>query len=151
MIISAGQQSDSVIHVHTSILLQILFPYRPSWNIGWSPLCLQHLFISPPAILPLAHLASLTFHKHIREPLLRPESLPSLHPSNSHMVGFLSSFKSLSQGPFSKRLSGFTLFNVSGYPTLQNTLGSKARQVSRIYSFPMEKSVKTDFGMRAEN
>jgi len=27
VIISAGQQSDSVIHIHTSILFQILFPH----------------------------------------------------------------------------------------------------------------------------
>jgi len=30
VIISAVQQSDSVIHAHTSILFQILFPYRLS-------------------------------------------------------------------------------------------------------------------------
>lgn len=31
MLITAVQQSDSVMHVHTSILFQILFPYRPSY------------------------------------------------------------------------------------------------------------------------
>ena len=36
-IISAVQQSESAIHIHTSIL-QILFPYRLSQNIGQSSL-----------------------------------------------------------------------------------------------------------------
>ena len=34
VIIAAVQQSDSVIHVHTSILSQILFLYRLSENFG---------------------------------------------------------------------------------------------------------------------
>ena len=34
VIFSAVQQSDSVIHVYTSILFQILFPHRWSQNIG---------------------------------------------------------------------------------------------------------------------
>ena len=38
IIISAVQQSDSVIHGHTSILFQILFPHRPSKNTGQSSL-----------------------------------------------------------------------------------------------------------------
>ena len=37
--VSAVQQSDSVIHVHTSILFQILFPDRVSQNIGSSAVC----------------------------------------------------------------------------------------------------------------
>ena len=32
--------ADPVIHVHTSILFQIIFPHRPSQNIGWSSLCI---------------------------------------------------------------------------------------------------------------
>ena len=39
MIISATQQNDSVIHIHTSILFQILFPHRLSRNIGYHFLC----------------------------------------------------------------------------------------------------------------
>ena len=38
VIISTVQQNDSVIHVHTSILFQILFPHRLSQNIGLSSL-----------------------------------------------------------------------------------------------------------------
>ena len=34
VIIYAIQQSDSVIHVHTSMLFQILFPHRLSQNTG---------------------------------------------------------------------------------------------------------------------
>ena len=34
VMISAKQQSDSIIHVHTSILFQIPFPYRLAQNIG---------------------------------------------------------------------------------------------------------------------
>ena len=34
VIISAVQESDSVIHVHTSILFQILFTHRLSQNVG---------------------------------------------------------------------------------------------------------------------
>ena len=39
MIISIVQQSDSVIHLHTFILFQILFPYRLSQNIQFCSLC----------------------------------------------------------------------------------------------------------------
>ena len=39
VIISAVQQSDSVIRVHASILFQILLPRRRSQNIGWSSPC----------------------------------------------------------------------------------------------------------------
>ena len=34
VIISAVQESDSVTHIHTFILSQILFPYRLSEHIG---------------------------------------------------------------------------------------------------------------------
>ena len=33
MLISGVQQSDSVIHIHVSILSQILSPFRLLWNI----------------------------------------------------------------------------------------------------------------------
>ena len=36
---SAIQQCDSVIHIYTSIIFQILFPYRLSQNVGSSSLC----------------------------------------------------------------------------------------------------------------
>ena len=39
MLISAVQQSDSVIHIHIFILFQILFPYRLLHNIEQSSLC----------------------------------------------------------------------------------------------------------------
>ena len=37
--VSVVQQSDSVIHIHISTLVQILFPYRPLQNIEQSSLC----------------------------------------------------------------------------------------------------------------
>jgi len=39
VIISSAGQSDSVMHMSTSILFQILFPYRFLGNIGKSSLC----------------------------------------------------------------------------------------------------------------
>lgn len=33
VLVSGVQQSDSVIHVHVSILFQILFPLRLLWNV----------------------------------------------------------------------------------------------------------------------
>ena len=42
VIISAMQQSDSVIHIHTSILFQIIFLHRLSQNFGQSSLCYVH-------------------------------------------------------------------------------------------------------------
>ena len=39
MIISVVQQSDSVMHVHVSILSQIFFPFRLLHDIGQSILC----------------------------------------------------------------------------------------------------------------
>ena len=39
VLVSGVQQSDSVIHIHVSILFQILFPFRLSDNIEQSSLC----------------------------------------------------------------------------------------------------------------
>ena len=39
VLVSGVQQSDSVIHIHVSILFQILFPFRLSQNIEQSSLC----------------------------------------------------------------------------------------------------------------
>ena len=39
MLVSGVQQSDSVIHIHVSILFQILFPFRLLHNIEQSSLC----------------------------------------------------------------------------------------------------------------
>ena len=39
MLVSGVQQSDSVIHIHVSILLQILFPFRLLQIIEQSSLC----------------------------------------------------------------------------------------------------------------
>ena len=39
MLVAGVQQSDSVMHIQVSILLQILFPFRLLQNIGQSSLC----------------------------------------------------------------------------------------------------------------
>ena len=39
VLVSGVQQSDSVIHIHVSILFQILFPFRLLQNIEYSALC----------------------------------------------------------------------------------------------------------------
>ena len=39
MFVSGIQQSDSVIHIHVSILFQVLFPFRLFQNIEQSSLC----------------------------------------------------------------------------------------------------------------
>ena len=39
VIVSGVQQSDSVLHIHVSILFQILFPFRLLHNIEQSSLC----------------------------------------------------------------------------------------------------------------
>ena len=39
VLVSGVQQSDSVIHIHVSILFQILFPFRLLENIEQSSLC----------------------------------------------------------------------------------------------------------------
>ena len=39
VIVSGVQQSDSVIHIHVSILFQILSPFRLLYNIEQSSLC----------------------------------------------------------------------------------------------------------------
>ena len=39
VLVSGVQQSDSVTHIHTSILFQILFPFRLLQSIEQSSLC----------------------------------------------------------------------------------------------------------------
>ena len=39
MLVSGVQQSDSVLHVHVSILFQIIFPFRLLHNIDYRSLC----------------------------------------------------------------------------------------------------------------
>ena len=39
VLVSDVQQSDSVIHIHVSILFQILFPFRLLYKIEQSSLC----------------------------------------------------------------------------------------------------------------
>ena len=39
VIVSGVEQSDSVIHMHVSILFQVLFPFRLLHNIEQSSLC----------------------------------------------------------------------------------------------------------------
>ena len=45
MIISAIQQSDSVLHIHISILFQILFSYMLSQNVEKLFMCICHLYV----------------------------------------------------------------------------------------------------------
>ena len=42
MLVSGVQQSDSVIHIHVSILFQILYPFRLLQNIERSSLCYKN-------------------------------------------------------------------------------------------------------------
>ena len=46
MLVSGVQQSESVIHIHISILSQILFPYPLSQNTEWISLCYQVFLVS---------------------------------------------------------------------------------------------------------
>ena len=39
VLVSGVQQSDSVIHIHVSVLFKILFPFRLLHNIEQSSLC----------------------------------------------------------------------------------------------------------------
>ena len=39
VLVSGVQQSESVIHIHISTFLKILFPYRSLWSIEKSSLC----------------------------------------------------------------------------------------------------------------
>ena len=39
ILVSGVQQSDSVSHIHVSILFQILFPFRLLQSIEWSSMC----------------------------------------------------------------------------------------------------------------
>ena len=39
MLVLGVEQSDSIIHIHVSILFQILFPFRLLQNTEQSPLC----------------------------------------------------------------------------------------------------------------
>ena len=45
VMIFAVQQSDSIIHIHASILFQILFSFRLSQKIGQSSLCYNSRFL----------------------------------------------------------------------------------------------------------
>lgn len=75
-ITSAAQQSDSVLHIHVSILLPILFPRGLSQRTGWRSLVLYHR--SPRTVHSLdngAHLP-LVFLKTLLH--LQPLSCPAL-------------------------------------------------------------------------
>ena len=69
--ISTVQQSDSVVHIHTSIRFQILFPHRLSQNIGWHSLCCiagPHWPITPDTIVSICQ--TLTPNPSLPPPVL---------------------------------------------------------------------------------
>ena len=53
VLVSGVQQSDSVIHIHVSILFQILFPFRLLQNIEQSSLC----YTVGPCLLSILNIA----------------------------------------------------------------------------------------------
>ena len=57
LIVSGLQQSNSVIHIHVSILFQILFPFRLLHNIEQGSLC----YAVGPCLLSILNIAVCTF------------------------------------------------------------------------------------------
>ena len=51
MLVSGLQSGDSVIHIHVSVLFQILVPFRLLHNIEQSSLCIEFIFFFGPHIL----------------------------------------------------------------------------------------------------
>ena len=72
VLVSGVQQSDSVIHIHVSILFQILFPPRLLQNIEQCSLC----YTVGPCWLSILNIAVCTCQS--QTPIL---SLPPPHPS----------------------------------------------------------------------
>ena len=72
VIVSGGQQRDSAVHIHVSILLQIPLPSSPAHNIEQSSLC----YTVGPYWLSILNKAVY---------MLIPDSLtiPSLYPKNT--------------------------------------------------------------------
>ena len=61
VLVSGVQQSDSVIHIHVSILFQILFPFRLLQNIEQNSLC----YIVGPCWLSVLNIAVWTCQSQI--------------------------------------------------------------------------------------
>ena len=80
VLVSGVQQSDSVIHIHVSILFQILFPFRLLHNIEQSSQC----YTVGPCWLSILNIAVCT--RQSQTPSL------SLHPPFTLTPGTISSF-----------------------------------------------------------
>ena len=79
VIISAIQQSDSVMCMHISVLFQILFPYRWSQNIDW---------VEFPVLHSRSPLATHSVYHRVRVPISNPQFIPPSTPPasfGSHM------------------------------------------------------------------
>ena len=71
MVLVSGVQSDSVIHTHASIPLQILFPSRSSHNTKQSSLCYT---VGPPLAIHFKH-------SSVYMPIANSLTVPAPHPS----------------------------------------------------------------------
>ena len=72
VLVSGVQQSDSVIHIHGSILFQILFPFRLLQSIEQSSLC----YTAGPCWLPILNIAVSTCPLLIKTPVRLDEGSP---------------------------------------------------------------------------
>ena len=82
VLVSGVQQSDSVIHIHVSILFQILFPFRLLHNIEQGSLC----YTVGPCCLSILNIAVCTCQLQIPN-LSLPLPLPP--PSNHKFVFYV--------------------------------------------------------------
>ena len=87
MIISAVQQSDSAIFTHTSILFQILFPYRLSQNTGQGSL--YHTAVSHCPVTPYTAVCTCQSKTHIHPYTHCPPTSPAT-PSFPSKCDYLS-------------------------------------------------------------
>ena len=88
VLVSAVQQSESVIHTYISTLFQILFPYRPLQSIEQSSLC----YTVGPYQLSILYLVVCICQS--QSPNL---SLPPLPPSNHKCVFYICDSTSVSE------------------------------------------------------
>ena len=72
VLVSGVQQSDSVIHIHVSILFQILFPFRLLQNTKQRPLC----YTVGPCWLSVLNITACTWQSQTPNLSLRPPILP---------------------------------------------------------------------------
>ena len=88
VLVSGVQQSDSLIHIHVSILFQILFPFRLLHNIEQSSLC----YTVDPCWLFILNMAVSTWQsrEHCFNSLfctnVRGQKQAHLYPSASRML-----------------------------------------------------------------